>query len=190
MNHFGLEYFSRIYRDSKDPWNFEESWYERRKYALTLASLPRERYARAFEPGCSIGVLSELLAPRCDALVCYELVTSVADRARERLKKYPNASVDVRAIPDDWPDGELDLVLFSEVVYYLDSDGVDAVAKNVERTLVAGGHVVAVHYLKETDYPLSGDAAHAELERRMTGMARLGSYVEPSFRLDVFERSA
>ena len=50
------DYFEGIYADGPDPWGFETSEYERRKYDLTLAALPRRRYARALEPGCSIGV--------------------------------------------------------------------------------------------------------------------------------------
>lgn len=37
-----------------DPWDFESRWYEQRKYALSAAMLPKPRYRRAFEPGCSI----------------------------------------------------------------------------------------------------------------------------------------
>jgi hypothetical protein len=51
-------YFSDRYAASADPWGLAERWYESRKYALSLALLPRERYRAAFEPGCSIGVLS------------------------------------------------------------------------------------------------------------------------------------
>ena len=50
-------YFDEMYRDVEDPWNFETSHYEQRKYAITVASLPRSRYRSAYEPGCSIGVL-------------------------------------------------------------------------------------------------------------------------------------
>ena len=52
------EYFDRMYAESDDPWRFETSEYERRKYAATLAALPRARYENALEIGCSIGVLT------------------------------------------------------------------------------------------------------------------------------------
>jgi hypothetical protein len=45
-------YFDEIYRSDPDPWKFESSWYEERKYALTVAALPERRYRSAFEPGC------------------------------------------------------------------------------------------------------------------------------------------
>ncbi|MEO9256146.1 MAG: hypothetical protein ABI305_11425, partial [Tepidiformaceae bacterium] len=65
----GDEYFETMYSQDDDPWRFESSWYERRKYDLTLAALPRQRYGRIFEPGCSLGVLSEGLAARGDELI-------------------------------------------------------------------------------------------------------------------------
>ena len=43
-----------------------DRWYEQRKYAITMALLPYRRYRHAFEPGCSVGVLTEQLASRCD----------------------------------------------------------------------------------------------------------------------------
>ena len=48
-------YFESMYRDAVDPWQFETSAYERRKYAITVSSLPRASYRSAFEPGCSVG---------------------------------------------------------------------------------------------------------------------------------------
>jgi len=57
-------YFDRIYSESEDPWQLGGRWYEQRKYAITLALLPYRRYRHAFEPGCSIGVLTEQLTAR------------------------------------------------------------------------------------------------------------------------------
>jgi hypothetical protein len=65
----GPEYFEDVYAASEDPWGFTTRWYEERKYSLSLAMLPRRRYGDAFEPGCSIGVLTAMLASRCDRLL-------------------------------------------------------------------------------------------------------------------------
>jgi protein-L-isoaspartate O-methyltransferase len=119
MKRLDDEYFERIYQEAEDPWGFATRWYEQRKYALTLAALPRERYRRAFEPGCSFGVLSELLAVRCDALIASDLVASVSARAAQRLRHFDHVRVDTGAIPDVWPEGHFDLIVLSEVAYYL-----------------------------------------------------------------------
>ena len=59
-------YFDEVYERSADPWRLATEWYEKRKYLMTVASLPRERYRRGFEPACSVGVLTEMLAERCE----------------------------------------------------------------------------------------------------------------------------
>jgi cyclopropane fatty-acyl-phospholipid synthase-like methyltransferase len=184
-----VDYFEKIYAASADPWGFASRWYEARKYALTLAALPNRRYARAFEPGCSIGVLTEQLAARCDHVVAADLVPDVAARARARLIDHPNVEVRALAIPDAWPEGRFDLIVLSEVVYYLAADGVAALLARIEDSLEVGGHVVAVHWTGETDYPLSGDEAHALLDAHPT-WRQLARYAEASFVLAVYERAA
>ena len=49
----GAGYFDAMYDAAPDPWGFQDRWYERRKYAISLAQLPERRYRSAFEPGCS-----------------------------------------------------------------------------------------------------------------------------------------
>jgi hypothetical protein len=44
----GVPDFEAMYRRDEDPWRVETSWYERRKLAVLLASLPRERYRRGW----------------------------------------------------------------------------------------------------------------------------------------------
>ena len=63
------DYFEQRFRASDDPWSFRTRWYEKRKRELTLASLPRQRYQRVFEPACANGELSAQLAERSDALL-------------------------------------------------------------------------------------------------------------------------
>ena len=80
-----VSYFDALYAASPDPLDFETSPYEAEKYAATLAALPRPRYRRALEVGCAIGVLTALLAPRCDALLALDGAEAALDRARRRV---------------------------------------------------------------------------------------------------------
>ena len=80
-------FFDAMYDADPDPWGFEDRWYERRKRALTTAMLPRERFRNAFEPGCSIGTLTDLLAPRCDRLTATDVADSALDSARARAAR-------------------------------------------------------------------------------------------------------
>jgi predicted TPR repeat methyltransferase len=181
------EYFQNMYDESTDPWNFATSSYEQRKYALTINSLPRERYRNAFEPGCSIGVLSELLASRCERLLATDIVSSALEQAKLRLRKYENVVVESRAIPGSWPDEVFDLVVLSEVAYYFDAGSLRDILALIVRSTLPGAHVIGVHWRGETDYPLTGDRAH-ELINANDQLRRIVHHLEEEFTLDLWER--
>jgi SAM-dependent methyltransferase len=180
-------YFEDIYRDSADPWDFETSAYEQRKYLLTMDSLPRPRYRRAFEPGCSIGVLTELLAQRCDQLVASDMIPAALDAAKCRLRGASHVALENLVIPHDWPTGRFDLVVLSEIAYYFDQDDLETVLLCIVDSTEAGAHVIGVHWRGETDYPLSGDQAHEAIDE-VADLARLIHHVEEDFVLGVWER--
>jgi protein-L-isoaspartate O-methyltransferase len=63
-----------------------ERWYEKRKYAITLAMLPRPSYRHALELGCSVGVLTEALAARCDHVTATDIVQTALRETDGRLR--------------------------------------------------------------------------------------------------------
>lgn len=79
------DYFAKMYAAQSDPWDFESRWYEQRKYALSVAMLPKPRYRRAFEPGCSIGVLTEKLSERCDSVLATDIVPTALESVERGL---------------------------------------------------------------------------------------------------------
>jgi cyclopropane fatty-acyl-phospholipid synthase-like methyltransferase len=182
-------YFLDMYAASDDPWHFATSAYEQRKYGLTIAALPKERYLNAFEPGCSIGVLSDLLATRCDRLLATDITPEALRQATTRLKKWSNVDVEEMAIPDSWPEGSFDLIVLSEVAYYFDEETLRKVIEHVVRSSVIGAHVLGVHWRGATDYPLSGDRTH-ELINEEPMLRLVAHYEEDAFIMDLWEREA
>ncbi|KQT50268.1 methyltransferase type 12 [Methylobacterium sp. Leaf456] len=148
-----------MYATEADPWQFATSPYERDKYAATLAALPRPHYASALEVGCSIGVFTHQLCPRCDALIGLDVVPSVLDAARKRCADCLNAQFQLAAVPGNWPDGRFDLILISEVAYYLDRADLARLVARVRGSVLPEADIVLVHWLGVTHYPLSGDDA-------------------------------
>ena len=149
------DYFEALYAEDADPWKFKTSDYERAKYEDTLAMLDRASYRAALEIGCSIGVFTRKLAGRCLHVTATEPSERALKAAREALTD-----------PRDVPSGRFDLVVLSEVLYYLDpSDAEEAMRLCCDR-LEPGGEIVLCHWLGETDYPLTGDEA-AEIALRI-----------------------
>ena len=159
------QYFDSMYGSDADPWGFDTRFYERRKYELTLAALPLRRYDRAVEPGCANGALTEMLAERCDELVAFDFVEEAVERARLRLAHATHVTVKRADFPTWWPEGTGDLVVWSEVGYYLTDCGFATAVEGLKQWLRPGGHLVAVHYTGTTDYPVSGTEAHRRIDQ-------------------------
>ena len=157
-----------------DPWA-ADSWYERRKRAVVLASLPRERYRSGFEPGCGAGELTSGLVERCDRLHASDPVPEAVARARAAVAARPGLRIEEAALPDGVPPGPLDLVVFSEVLYYLDTA---TAAGTLDRTLAAsvpGADVVAVHW---RGWPAEAPRDAAATHRLLRGRPELDLLVD------------
>ena len=182
-------YFRDRYASSADPWGLAERWYEARKYALTVALLPRQRYGAAFEPGCSIGVLTTLLAPRCDRLLACDVVPDAVAAARSRAAGLPAVRVEQRVIPGEWPPGSFDLIVWSELLYYFDDADLGQVLGLGIGSLRPGGQILAVHWRHPApDHPRTGDEVHEDLAAH-PGLARLARYRDPDFTAEVYGRA-
>ena len=182
-------YFREAYAAAPDPYGLADRWYETRKYAITVALLPRERYGAAFEPGCSIGVLTARLAARCDSLLACDAVPEAVAQARARTAGLPGARVEQRVIPRQWPPGQFDLIVFSEILYYFDDADLDQALGLAARALLPGGHLLAVHWRHPAPHhPRAGDETHQSLVAH-PGLARLGGYRDPDFTAEVYARA-
>lgn len=178
------EHFERLYQRDPDPWRFATSDYERDKYAATLAALPAPRFARAFEVGCSIGVLTAALAGRCDRLLAVDVAASALAQARARCAALPQVEIVAMRVPDEWPSGDFDLIVISEVLYYLGLDGIDRTAERARQSLRPGGCVVLVNWHGATDGACSGDEAAERFLTRARLPIVAGSRAA-QYRLDV-----
>ena len=181
-----MDYFDKMYASSADPWGFETRWYEAHKYAVSLALLPAERYGGAFEPGCSVGMLTEQLARRCDQVLACDGAAAAVDRASARTARSPNVRVQRAVIPGDWPPGQFDLIVFSEILYYFAGDDLARVLDLGVAALRPGGTLLAVHWrYPVAEYPRSGDEVHQALAAQ-AGLARLVEHREPDFLAEVY----
>ncbi len=184
-------YFDALYAESADPWELASRWYERRKYAITMALLPpRERYRHAFEPGCSIGVLTEQLSARCDHVTAVDVADAALAHADARLRASGSCD-DItllnRSFDTEWPATDFDLVVISEVGYYFDAATLqETLAREIPR-LQPCATILSAHWRHPvSDYPLSGDAVTA-IVAGTPGLHRIGGYRDDDVTIEVFD---
>jgi SAM-dependent methyltransferase len=188
MSFMTAEDFEARYRADPDPWGYLASEYERAKYAATLAACGPGPFACALELGGSIGVFSAMLAPRCDRLVTVDVSpTAVAD-ARSRLAEHAAAQPIVGAIPAAVPLLPFDLVVASEILYYLSDEDLAATLSLLQRCMVVGARLVAVHWRPPgPDRPRDAEQAHAALASA-PWLTRVGRGGTEDYLLEVFRR--
>ncbi|PRH80441.1 SAM-dependent methyltransferase [Streptomyces solincola] len=178
-----------MYRGTEDPWRLAERWYERRKYDLTVAALPLPRYRRAFEPGCSVGELTRRLAARCDAVLACDRVESAVETARGRTRDLPNVEVRRLLLPQEWPDGSFDLVVLSELLYYLDAAALDGLLARAVAALEPDGTLVGVHWDHPVPDHLTTGTGIARRLAEEPGLALAADHREEDFVLQVYRRT-
>jgi predicted TPR repeat methyltransferase len=181
-------YFESLYARDRDPWRFASSDYERLKYAATLSAIGAAPVRRAWEVGCSIGVFTRALAGICDDLLAVDVAETALAEARRRCADLPHIRLRRLRVPDEWPAGRFDLIVFSEVLYYLSPQDIEQTARQTLASLSPQGRVVLVHWTGETDYPCTGDQA-ADLFGRCCGdlLATIRRDRTAAYRLDVFQ---
>jgi LmbE family N-acetylglucosaminyl deacetylase/SAM-dependent methyltransferase len=158
-----------LHRSAADPWGVEDRWYERRKRDLLLAVLPRPGFRQGVEVGCSTGALTLALAQRCDALVAVDASPTALAAARTRLADQPHVELVEARAPDGWPTGSpVDLVVLSEVGYFLSPAALDELAARVRADLAEDGVVVLCHWRHEIE-GWAMDAAEVH-ERAVAGL--------------------
>jgi SAM-dependent methyltransferase len=181
-------YFEAMFETNDDPWSFRSRWYETRKRAITLASLPRATYHQAYEPGCANGELSAELAARCDHLLISDGTPRAVDIARERVSRLANVEVMEAWVPEDWPGTRFDLVVISELGYFLSPDALDELIMKVRASLKPGGTVLACHWRKPIEgCALNGDEVQSRIGERL-GLNSLTRVVDRDFLLEVWCR--
>ena len=152
-------HFRDLYQANPDPWRFNTSRYERAKYRHTLDALGDRHFRSGLEVGCSIGILTRMLAPRCDSLLGIDIVEDPLPAARAGCADQPQVRFERVQVPAQWPVGRFDLIVFSEVLYFLSAADIAACARHVLHCLMPGGVVVLVNWLGKTDDPSPSDAA-------------------------------
>ncbi|MGO4396354.1 class I SAM-dependent methyltransferase [Variovorax sp. M-6] len=182
-------YFDALYGASEDPYALRTRWYEERKRALLLATLPQRRYRRAYEPGCGTGELTLALSKRCEEILASDGSERAIRIARERCHGLHNVRVAQQELPYAWPHdaGHFDLIVLSELGYFLDEPSMRRVANCCDLSLDADGTLIACDWRpKFRERALSTAEVHAALDA--IGIPCTIRHEEEDFLLQVWSR--
>lgn len=220
-------YFDALYSDSTDPWQYQTRWYEKRKRDMCLSILPQAQYGNAIELGCGNGVFSELLARRCQALISIDGNKNAVQLAKKRLVESSHVRVIQGVIPHGLltldeallsayplsncppPDqSPFDLIVISEILYYLSPADIDKVITWIEQNLAVGGTLLCCHWRYPIDgFEMTGETVHQRLyqafnlantvpnNKTLDGKVRQRTFthqskmVDTDFLLDVWQNS-
>ncbi|MBU2669056.1 nodulation S family protein [Actinoplanes bogorensis] len=182
-----LDHFLGLYEAKDDPWDVASKWHNQRKYAVTLASLPRAHYRRAYEPGASIGLFTSMLAARCDEVLAVDSVPSAVDQARAFLKDLSHVRVEVANLPAQLPSGEFDLIVVADLLYYFSAGDLAAALDGFVRMLDSDGDLVSLHFRNSGGY--DGAQVHSVIAARPE-LSRIVHHEDEWFVLDVFRRTS
>lgn len=178
------EFFEQKYLIRPDPWEFASSPYEQDRYAVIFKALNHRRYERAFEPGCSIGVLTQRLATICEHVEATDISPTAVKFAQERCANLSNVNITCRALSTLLPNKSFDLIILSEVGYYFEQGQLLSLAEGLVRGLCNSGILLAAHWLGTSrDHLISGDRVH-EILSSLDGLTLEHSERHARFRLD------
>ncbi|MGW6783453.1 class I SAM-dependent methyltransferase [Streptomyces sp. NPDC054987] len=187
-------HFDKAYRARTDPWGTLHKAYEREKFADTASLLPAGRFRSALEIGCGVGALTRLLAPHCDALLATDCSGAAIEQARANCADLDGVSFATLRVPEELAGGEadLDLVVMSEVGYYLSDADLALAARRICARLRPGGHLLLAHWVHEgAEGVMTGRGVH-EVFRAVPGTVQVAgrdaSRYGETYRLDLLRR--
>lgn len=175
--------FEEKFQDEIDPWSYADSRFEARKRRALLAACGPGPFARSLELACAIGVTTRALARVSLTVTAVDASPTAVDEARRRTSDLARVDVVRARLPDEMPRGPFDLIVASEIAYYLPAHRLAVLADRMRRALAPGGRVAILHHVRPFhDASQHPGLAHARLVQDLAGAlrtvsdARLGRY--------------
>lgn len=188
-----LQHFEQLYQVTADPWGVKTKWYERRKRQLLLAVLPHENYRHGFEPGCGNGETTLALLARCQRLTAADFSESAIQLCNAQIKNKDRHRLHLQKlhIPQEWPTvppGGFDLLVVSELAYYLSDEELQQFSQRCLSSLASGGHLLMCHWQHSAaDRLQTTETIHRQMEATAP-LESMVKHAEKDFLLQVWEK--
>lgn len=143
--------FEAKFQENIDPWNYTNSAFEAFKRGVLLRACGTRQYGRGLELACAIGETTLALAQKCLRLTAVDSSSTALKEAARRTAHLPNVRLLQAILPDQLPSGQFDLIVASEIFYYLRPDQLEALLEKLDHALAPGGRLVILHHIRSFD---------------------------------------
>jgi SAM-dependent methyltransferase len=143
----GPEGFEAMFRGNVDPWNYGQSPFEAFKRRVLLRACGDRLRGRTLELACANGETTLALAPLSLRLLAVDSSPTVIAEAERRTASFDRIDTRRAVLPRDMPKGAFDLVVVSEILYYLSPRDSRMLLERL--ALATRGRIVIVHHLKD-----------------------------------------
>ena len=172
MKRIDVPGFERKFQRDIDPWNYATSRFEYFKRNALLQACGHYKHGRVLELGCAIGETTRFLGPLSLRLLALDGSPTAISEAKKRVRS-PHISFMQAVLPREMPRGCFDLIVVSELAYYLRDVDLAALAKRISLCLARRGKVVLLHHRQHfPDAAQPGELAQDQLTRRLQSIAR------------------
>lgn len=154
--------FDQLHAEQDDPWSLTTSEYEQQK-RQALLGIVGSGYRRTLEVGCSIGTLTMELAQRSEHVVALDASSAAIETARRRYWHQPNIDFHCLTVPFEWPEGQYDLVVLSEVGYFMAPEQLQKTLQRIHDSTDTTFVLALCHVLGEiTGWPADAASVHQQ----------------------------
>jgi trans-aconitate methyltransferase len=160
--------FEQKFRANIDPWNYTTSPFERYKRDVLVRACGCRTFGRGLELACAIGVTSRCLGQRCLRLLAVDSSLTALAEAKRRTRDSERITFRRAVLPNETPRGPFDLIVASEIAYYINQHALSQLLRKLEMALAPSGRIVVLNHTRQFDDAAQLPAlAHERLRRKL-----------------------
>jgi SAM-dependent methyltransferase len=145
------EGFEELFRHNIDPWDYTTSQFEAFKRGVLIRACGCRTYGRGLELACAIGETTRVLAPRCLRLLSIDCSPTALGEAARRNARMSGVTFRKGLLPREMPRGPFDLIVASEIAYYLPWPALDDLLRRIFEAAASGARIVFLHHVRPFD---------------------------------------
>lgn len=139
--------FEAKFQNDSDPWNYASSPFEAHKRRILRLACGSRKYGRGLELACANGETTKVLAPLCLQLLAVDGSATAIAEAERRTRHLRNVHFATILLPDGIPHQQFDLIVASEILYYLPPHTLIRMLKRLWDALAPRGRLVCLHHV-------------------------------------------